>query len=99
MNTQDEDITIERGSGNIFVDLGFDEVEAIMLDARADVLLQLVAFLQEQGWTQAEMAQRMGISQARVSRLMNRKLDEFSLDMLLTLGARLGLHPQARLAA
>lgn len=97
--TEDEDFRIERGSGNIFIDLGFDEAEAIMLNARADVLLQLVMFLQEQGWTQAEMARRMGTSQARVSRLMHRKLDEFSLDMLLTLGTRLGLHPEVRLAA
>lgn len=97
--TEDEDFRIERGSGNIFIDLGFDEAEAIMLNARADVLLQLVMFLQEQGWTQAEMARRMGASQARVSRLIHKKLDEFSFDMPLTLSVRAGLHPEVRLAA
>ena len=97
--TQEEEFYIEEGSGNIFVDLGFDEVEAALLDARAEVMVQLVMFLQEQGWTQAEMARRMGISQSRVSRLIHKKLYEFSIDMLLTLGARVGLRPQVRLAA
>ena len=97
--TQEEEFYIEEGSGNIFIDLGFDEVEAQVLDARADVMRQLVMFLQEQGWTQAEMARRMGISQSRVSRLIHKKLYEFSIDTLLTLGARVGLRPQVRLAA
>lgn len=97
--TQEEEFYIEEGSGNIFIDLGFDEVEAALLDARAEVMVQLVMFLQEQGWTQAEMARRMGISQSRVSRLIHKKLYEFSIDMLLTLGARVGLRPQVRLAA
>lgn len=99
MSAQDDDFYIEQGSGNIFVDLGFDEVEAQVLNARSEVMVQLVMFLQEQGWTQAEMARRLGISQSRVSRLINKKLDEFSFDMLLTLSARAGLHPQVRLAA
>lgn len=97
--TQEEEFYIEEGSGNIFIDLGFDEVEAQVLNARAEVMVQLVMFLQEQGWTQAEMARRMGISQSRVSRLIHKKLYEFSIDMLLTLGARVGLRPQVRLAA
>lgn len=99
MSAQDDDFYIEQGSGNIFVDLGFDEVEAQVLNARSEVMVQLVMFLQEQGWTQAEMARRLGISQSRVSRLIHKKLDEFSFDMLLTLSARAGLRPQVRLAA
>jgi len=36
---------------------------------------------------------------ARVSRLTKGKWQDFSLDMLLTLAARAGLHPKLRLAA
>ena len=46
MSAQDDDFYIEQGSGNIFVDLGFDEVEAQVLNARSEVMVQLVMFLQ-----------------------------------------------------
>ena len=50
------------------------------------------------GWTQAEAARRLGITQPRVSRLIKGRWQDFSLDMLLTLAARAGLEPQLRLA-
>jgi predicted XRE-type DNA-binding protein len=52
-----------------------------------------------QGWTQAEAARRLGITQPRVSRLTKGKWQDFSLDMLLTLAARAGLRPELKLAA
>ena len=40
-----------------------------------------------------------GAGQTRVSRLIKGKVGDFSLDMLLTLAARAGLHPELRLSA
>jgi predicted XRE-type DNA-binding protein len=54
--------------------------------------------LKAQGWTQAEAAKRLGITQPRVSRLTKGRWQDFSLDMLLTLAARAGLKPELRLA-
>lgn len=51
------------------------------------------------GWTQAEAARQLGITQPRVSRLIKGKVEDFNLDMLLTLAARAGLHPELRLTA
>lgn len=94
----ENDITITEGSGNIFVDLGFDPAEAEVMKLRAEVMIRTTQRLKEQGWTQAEAARQLGITQPRVSRLIKGKVEDFSLDMLLTLAARAGLRPELRLS-
>lgn len=91
-------ITITEGSGNVFVDLGFDRAEAEVMKLRAEVMIRTTQQLKAQGWTQAEAARQLGITQPRVSRLIKGKVEDFSLDMLLTLAARAGLRPELRLA-
>jgi len=93
------DTRIVKGSGNVFIDLGFDPAEAKILALRAEVMIRMEQYLRAKGWTQAEAAKRLGITQPRVSRLMKGRWQEFSLDMLLTLAARAGLEPELRLAA
>ena len=88
-----------KGSGNVFLDLGFDPAEAKVMALRAEVMIRMEQHLKAQGWTQAEAARRLGITQPRVSRLIKGQWKDFSLDMLLTLAARAGLEPQVRLAA
>ncbi|MBS0193321.1 MAG: XRE family transcriptional regulator [Proteobacteria bacterium] len=87
------------GSGNVFIDLGFDPAEAEVMKLRAEVMLRIELLLKEKGWTQAEAARQLGVTQPRVSRLVKGKWEDFSLDMLLTLAARAGLKPKLRLAA
>ena len=88
-----------KGSGNVFLDLGFDPAEAKVMALRAEVMIRMEQYLKAQGWTQAEAAKRLGITQPRVSRLIKGQWKDFSLDMLLTLAVRAGLEPQLRLAA
>ena len=95
----ESDTRITPSSGNVFVDLGFDEAEAEIMTMRVDLMVSLEKHIASQGWTQAEAAKRLGITQPRVSRLKKGAWQEFSLDMLLTLAARAGLHPELRLAA
>ncbi|PKM14490.1 MAG: transcriptional regulator [Gammaproteobacteria bacterium HGW-Gammaproteobacteria-2] len=92
------DTRIIEGSGNVFADLGFDDAQAQVLALRAEAMLRLSEHLRAQGWTQAEAARHLGITQPRVSRLLKGAWQDFSLDMLLTLAARAGLHPQLQLA-
>ena len=61
-----------------------------MLALRADLMGRLRLLVQNEGWTQAQAAQRFGIAQSRVSDLVRGKWDKFSLDMLITLAARAG---------
>jgi predicted XRE-type DNA-binding protein len=94
-----EDSHIQASSGNVFLDLGFDEAEARVLLMRTDLMIEMEKHITAKGWTQAEAAKRMGISQPRVSKLKKRAWEEFSLDMLLTLATRIGLHAELRIAA
>lgn len=94
-----DDTRITPGSGNVFVDLGFDAAEAEVMALRAELMIHIEQHLKAKGWTQAEAAKRLGITQPRVSKLKKGAWRDFSLDMLLTLAARSGLHPELRLAA
>jgi len=90
---------VTKSCGNIFIDLGFDEAEAHTLTMRVELMDEIERHVSAQGWTQAEAAKRMGITQPRVSKIKKRKWDEFSIDMLLTLAVRIGLHHELKLAA
>lgn len=93
------DARITESSGNVFLDLGFPPEEAALLAMRADLMAKLRLTINENGWTQAEAAKVLGIAQSRVSDLVRGKWERFSLDMLITLASRAGLHPRLELAA
>ncbi len=94
-----DDTRRAEGSGNVFVDLGFDPAEAEVMRLRAEVMIRIEQLVKAKGWTQVEAARQLGVTQPRVSRLLKGKWEDFSLDMLLTLAARAGLKPSLRLAA
>jgi len=93
------DTTITKGSGNIFLDLGFDESAASVLMMRTEVMIRIERCIAAKGWTQARAAKELGITQPRVSRMKRGEWQDFSLDMLLTIASRLGLRPKLKLAA
>lgn len=84
------DELIQESSGNIFIDLGFDEGEAAILQMRAKLMADLRNSIIASGLTQVQAAQRLGIAQSRLSDLMRNKWERFSLEMLITLEARAG---------
>lgn len=94
-----DDVRIIKSCGNVFIDLGFDEAEAHVMLMRVELLVGIEKHIKQKGWTQAEAAKRMGITQPRVSKLLKGSWDEFSLDMLLTLATRAGIRSELRLAA
>jgi predicted XRE-type DNA-binding protein len=93
------DTRVIPGSGNVFVDLGFDEAEARVMALRVQLMIRLRERVQEKGYTQVEAAKRLGMTQPRVSALLKGSWKDFSMDMLLTLATRAGLKPELRLAA
>ena len=48
-----DDTRITDCSGNVFVDLGFDEAEAKVMALRVELIVQLCETLTQQGLTQA----------------------------------------------
>lgn len=81
---------ITRSGGNVFADLGFEDAEAHLLAMRTDLMIELEKTIARRGLTQAAAGKLLGVSQARVSDLIRRKAERFSLDMLVTFAARLG---------
>ncbi len=88
-----------KSSGNVFVDLGFDPAEAAVLQMRSQLMSDLRRYIEKHKLTQAQAAKRLGIAQSRVSDLVRGKWDRFSLEMLITLEARLGRTVRVAFAA
>ena len=86
-------------SGDVFLDLGFSPDEAAVLQMRADLMAQLRKLLRAKKLTQARAAKLLGVSQSRVSDLVRGKWEKFSLEMLITLATRAGLHVSPKTAA
>lgn len=91
--------TITESSGNVFADLGFDPAEAVILQMRAKLMSDLREYIQSSGMTQPAAAKRLKIARSRVSDLMRGNWEEFSLEMLITLAARVGCKVTLELAA
>jgi predicted XRE-type DNA-binding protein len=61
-----------------------------VIQLRVQLMNHVKKVVQEEGWTQAEAAEYLGVAQSRVSDLLNSKSDKFSLDMLISLASRVG---------
>ena len=88
-----------KSSGNVFLDLGFEPAEAAVLQMRAKLMGDLRFYIEQNNLTQADAAVRLGIAQSRVPDLVRGKWEKFSLEMLITLEARLGRTVSVELAA
>ena len=89
------DVTFERGSDNVFADLGLENADELL--AKADLAHAINAEIRERGWVQAEAARRTGLTQAEVSRLGRMKTDGFSQERLQTVLRRLGMDVEIRI--
>ena len=65
---------------------------------RAQLMTDLRGLLSDRGWTQAQAAAALGVSQSRISDLVRGKWQQFSLDMLVTLAVRAGRRVRVELA-
>ena len=79
-----------RSSGNVFEDIGFSRDRAANLVLRSDLVIALRAYIKHEGLTQAEAGERLGITQSRVSELVNGHIDKFTIDKLVIMLARVG---------
>lgn len=80
----------EPSSGNVYRDLGHDEEKATHLLLRGSLMIEIANIVEERGWSQADAAQVLGVSQPRISELMTGRIGRFSVDLLLKYLLRLG---------
>ena len=87
---------IERGSGNVFRDVGFPRDEAHNLLLRAELMMRVERFVKEHGLTQVAAAKALGVTQPRLNQLLKGKIELFSLDALVRMLANAGLRAEMR---
>lgn len=66
--------------------------EAENLKVRAALMRAVRARITDAGWSQAVAADRLGLTQPRVSDLFRGKISKFSLDALVDIASKLGVH-------
>lgn len=93
------DTRITRGSGKVFLDLGFPPQEAAVMVLRCEVAEALRQWMAREGITQAQAAKRLGVAQPRISEIARNKVEKLSLDYLVGLCAKAGVSVTLRLAA
>jgi predicted XRE-type DNA-binding protein len=86
---------VTRPGDNIFLDLGFPPAEAENLRIRS-MLLNALQQAVRSFPTQGAAAARLGVTQPRVSDVVRGKIELFSIDMLVELLGRIGLHVDVR---
>jgi len=70
--------------------------EAENMKARSTLMMFLEEHIKAQGWTQAEAARQLGVTQPRVSDLMRGKIQLFGLDTLVNMVSATGRHVEVR---
>ena len=66
--------------------------QAENMKIRAELMHAIESRIRTSGWSQAEAAQRFGVTQPRVSDLMRGKIDKFTIDTLVNMVVAAGLH-------
>src|SRR2546421_2371165 len=74
-------IPIHAGSGNVFVDLGLPSADELSIQAELARLIYLR--IKQLGLTQVQAANRLGLKQPDVSKLMNARHSGFSAERLI----------------
>lgn len=78
----------EITEGNVFASLGRKNAEELL--ARAELLDRVSTLIENSGLSQSEVAKKLGITQPKVSLLINGHLSEFGTETLLHYLALLG---------
>ncbi len=68
-----------------------NQIEAMNLRMRSQIMFALEARVREWDVTQKEAAKRLGITQPRLNQLLKRRFNDFSLDALVSLLEPAGL--------
>jgi len=89
-------VKMERGSGNVFADLGFSPDEAHNLLLRSDLMTKIEQFVKRSNRTQVQAARALGVTQPRLNDLLKGKIEKFSLDALVNMLAHAGMRVELR---
>jgi predicted XRE-type DNA-binding protein len=80
-------------TGCVFDDLGLDPGKAEQMKIKAALFDAIVAYIKEKELTQEKAAEIMGVQRSRVGDVCRGKVSGFTIDALVAMAARAGLHP------
>ncbi len=72
---------VYRSSGNVFADLGLPDADEYM--AKSELAVRIFKIIKRRRLTQAAAGKLLGITQPKVSALLNGRLDGFSTERLI----------------
>jgi predicted XRE-type DNA-binding protein len=84
---------------NVWDALADTPCEAANLQAKSELLRQIVTRINATNLTQAEAAKRCGITQPRLNDLLRGRISRFSLDALVNIAASIGYRVHIELDA
>lgn len=76
---------------DIFKDLGFNKKQAVNLQIRSLLMIEIEKFIKEKKMTQSQAADFFSIPQPRISEIIRGKIELFSIDNLINLLIKAGL--------
>lgn len=85
--------------GSVWDALADTSEQAANLRARAELMQQIAAVIAESGWTQADAAERCGVTQPRMNDLLRGRVSRFSLDALVNIATAIGRRVHVELEA
>lgn len=91
-----EKLKMVRGSGNVFLDLGYSREDAQNLILRSELMSRIERYVRSSGQSQKECAARMGVTQPRLNDLLKAKIDKFSLDALVNMLGHAGMRVELK---
>lgn len=81
-------VEVEMGSGNVFADLGLPEADKLKI--KSGLVIEITKAMRKLGLTQKDAAERMGISQSKVSSMLRGDFTNLSERKLMDCLNRLG---------
>jgi len=96
MSTEDEDTAISPPYASVWDAIMDTPAEAANMRMRSEVMIALKGRIEAQGWTQAEAARIMAVTQPRISDLTRGKIQRFGLDTLVAMAMAAGLAVEVR---
>ena len=91
-------MTIEITKGSVFDAIEEDPAKAEVLKIKAALMDCIREYIAEHGLTQQQAADLMGVQRSRIGDVSRGHISVFSIDALVSMAARVNLHP-VRIAA
>jgi len=91
-----DDFSITRGSGNIFLDLGFSEEEAAELLAKSNLIVAIEETIEKRKLTQKKAADICHTDQPTLSKVLRGRMESVTIDRLASWLTLLGRSVEIR---